>query len=120
MLLNCFWPNQIGFEQVFDNLTFKRMTALRNKIQSVVDHLPNYFRGRKFRGQKSFAIFAFFGYFSRKFLPRHNLNLKFAKVFAREITENSQLAKVFVSNFLRFFKFLRMTLIFSLLGYETF
>ena len=26
------------FEQVFDNLAFKRMTALRKKIQSVVDY----------------------------------------------------------------------------------
>ena len=27
----------MGFEQVFDNLTFKRITALRKKILSVVD-----------------------------------------------------------------------------------
>ena len=29
----------MGFEQFFDNLTFKRMDALRNQIQSVVDLL---------------------------------------------------------------------------------
>ena len=28
----------MGFEQVFDNLTFKHMTALRKKIQSVTDY----------------------------------------------------------------------------------
>ena len=28
----------MGFEQVFENLTFKRMTSLRKKIQSVVDY----------------------------------------------------------------------------------
>ena len=28
----------MGSEQVFDNLTFKHMTALRKKIQSVVDY----------------------------------------------------------------------------------
>ena len=48
------------------------------------------FAGRNFR---DFRIFWHF--FSRKFLPRHNLNSKFAKVFARQITENSRLAKVF-------------------------
>ena len=31
----------------------------------------------------------------RKFLPRHNQNSKFAKVFTHKITENSQHAKVF-------------------------
>ena len=30
-------PN--GLQHVFDNLTVKRMTALREKIQSVVDYL---------------------------------------------------------------------------------
>ena len=29
----------MGFEQVFDNLNFKHMTALRKKIQSIVDYL---------------------------------------------------------------------------------
>ena len=28
----------MGFGQVFDNLTFKRLTALRRKIQSVADY----------------------------------------------------------------------------------
>ena len=32
----------MGTEQVFDNLTFKNMTALRKKIQCVVDHFLNY------------------------------------------------------------------------------
>ena len=51
------------------------------------------FAGRKFRD------FRVFWHFSRKFLPRHNLKSKFAKVCAREIAENSRLAKVFLSNF---------------------
>ena len=45
--------------------------------------------GRKFRDVRVFL------HFSRKFLPRHNLNSEFAKVFAQEITENSRHAKVF-------------------------
>ena len=51
------------------------------------------FPGRKFR---DFCVFL---HFSRKFLARHNLNSKFAKVFAREITEDSQQAKVFSIQF---------------------
>ena len=54
------------------------------------------FAGRKFRD------FRVFWHFSRKFLPRHNLNSKFAKVFAREITGNSRLAKIFTIHFLSF------------------
>ena len=75
------------------------------------------FAARKFRD------FRVFWPFSQKFLPRHNLKSKFAtKVFAREITENSRIAKVFSIQFFRFFKFLRccslITPIFSLLGYK--
>ena len=33
------------FGQVFDNLTFKHMTALGEKIQSVIDYFLNYFFG---------------------------------------------------------------------------
>ena len=51
------------------------------------------FAGRKFRD------FRVFWYFSRKFLPRHNLKSNFAKVCAREITEKSRLAKVFSFQF---------------------
>ena len=40
--LNGIRANQMGFEQVFDNLTFKRIIALRKKIQSVVNYLFNY------------------------------------------------------------------------------
>ena len=29
----------MGFEQVFDNLTSKRMTAVKKKIHSVVDYI---------------------------------------------------------------------------------
>ena len=54
------------------------------------------FAGRKFRD------FRVFWHFSRKFLPRHNLNSKFAKVFAREITGNSRLAKIFTIPFFVF------------------
>ena len=32
----------MGFGQVCDNLTFKRMTPLRKKIQSVADHFLSY------------------------------------------------------------------------------
>ena len=41
------------------------------------------FAGRKFHN------FRIFWHFLQKFLPRHNLNSKFAKVSACEITENS-------------------------------
>ena len=54
------------------------------------------FAGRKFRD------FHIFWHFSQKFLPRHNLNSNLANVFARKIKENSQLAKVFSSQFLLF------------------
>ena len=30
------------FEQVFDNLTFKRIDALRKQIQSLVDYVLHY------------------------------------------------------------------------------
>ena len=36
--LSCVRANQMEFEQVLHNLTFKRMTALRIKIHSVVDY----------------------------------------------------------------------------------
>ena len=42
LFLRCFRANQMGFEQVFHTLTFKRMTALRKKIQSGVDYFFNY------------------------------------------------------------------------------
>ena len=74
------------------------------------------FAGRKFRD------FRVFWHFSRKFLPRHNLKSKFAKVCAREITENSRLAKVFSFQFFRFFNILRwcslINPIFGLLSYK--
>ena len=38
LFLNCFRANQVGFEQVSCSLTFKLLTALRNKIHSVVDY----------------------------------------------------------------------------------
>ena len=44
---------------------------------------------------RDFLDFRVFWHFSRKFLPKHNLNSKFAKVFTRDITENSKHAKVF-------------------------
>ena len=36
LFLNCFKPNQTGFEQVFDNLTFKRMDAFCFWIHAMV------------------------------------------------------------------------------------
>ena len=32
----------MGFEQVFDSLTFKHMDALRKQIQSLVDYVLNH------------------------------------------------------------------------------
>ena len=32
----------MGFEQVFDNLTFKHMDTLRKQIQSLVDYVLNH------------------------------------------------------------------------------
>ena len=43
LFLDCFWANQMGFEQVFDNLIFKHMDALRNQIQSLVDYVLNHY-----------------------------------------------------------------------------
>ena len=37
LFLNCFRANQVGFKQVFDNLTAKHMDALRKQIQSLTD-----------------------------------------------------------------------------------
>ena len=36
LLLNCSRANQMGFEQIFDNLTFKHMDDLRKQIQYLV------------------------------------------------------------------------------------
>ena len=41
IFLNCFKANIMGFEQVFDDLTFKPMDALRKQIQSLVDYFLN-------------------------------------------------------------------------------
>ena len=41
-LLVCFLGNQMGFEKVFDDLTFKRMVALRKMIYSPVDCSLSY------------------------------------------------------------------------------
>ena len=41
LLLNCSTANQMGFEQVFDNLTSNHMDALRKQIQSCVDYVLN-------------------------------------------------------------------------------
>ena len=32
----------MGCERVFDNLTFKRMDVLRQKVQSLIDYVLNY------------------------------------------------------------------------------
>ena len=37
LLFNCFRVNQMGFEQVFYDLTFKRMDGFSKQIQSLVD-----------------------------------------------------------------------------------
>ena len=37
-----FRANQVGFEQVFNNLTFKHMDALRKQIQSLADYILNH------------------------------------------------------------------------------
>ena len=34
-----FRANQMGFEQVFDNLTLEHMDALRKQVQSLVDYV---------------------------------------------------------------------------------
>ena len=39
LFLNCFRANQVGFKQVFDNLAFKHMDALRKQIPSLVDYV---------------------------------------------------------------------------------
>ena len=42
LLLNSFRANQLEFGQVFDNLTFKHMDALKERIQPLVDYVLNY------------------------------------------------------------------------------
>ena len=42
LFLICFKANQLGFEQVFDNRTFKYMAAFRKQIQSLVDYVLNH------------------------------------------------------------------------------
>ena len=42
LFLNCFRANQLGFEHVFDNLTFKYMDALRKQIQSLAHYVWNH------------------------------------------------------------------------------
>ena len=42
LFLNCFTANQMGLEQVFDNLTVKHMDALRKQIQSLLDNALNH------------------------------------------------------------------------------
>ena len=76
-----------------------------------------YFRGRKFCGQKVSRFLRFWPC-SRKFLPRKTS--KFAKVFACEITEDSQQAKVFSIHFFSFLQsFALLFLYHCLLGHET-
>ena len=41
LFLNCFRANQVGFKQVFDNLTVKHMDALRKQIQSLANYVLN-------------------------------------------------------------------------------
>ena len=45
LFLNCFRANQMGFKQVFDNLTVKLMDALRKQIQSLADYVLNHWFG---------------------------------------------------------------------------
>ena len=42
LFLNCFRAQQIGFEQVFDNLIFKHIDALRKQIQFLVDDVLSH------------------------------------------------------------------------------
>ena len=42
LFLNCFKANQMGFEQVFDNLTLELMDAFKKQIQSLVDYVLNH------------------------------------------------------------------------------
>ena len=37
-----FSVNQMGFEQVFDDLAFKHMDALRKQSQSLIDYVLNH------------------------------------------------------------------------------
>ena len=42
VVFQSFQENQMGFERLSENLIFKRLTALRKNIQSVVDYSFNY------------------------------------------------------------------------------
>ena len=67
-------------------------TVNKYRVSSFLNQL-RYLRGGNFFGQKVLQ-FSHFWHFSRKFLPRHNLNSKFVNVFAPKITENSQHVRV--------------------------
>ena len=42
LFLNCFRANQVGFKQIFDNLTVKHIDALKKQIQSLADYVLNH------------------------------------------------------------------------------
>ena len=42
LFLNCFRANQVGFKQLFNNLTVKHMDTLRKQIQSLTDYVLNH------------------------------------------------------------------------------
>ena len=42
VIFNCFRSSQVGFKQVFDNLTVKYNDALRKQIQSLADYVLNH------------------------------------------------------------------------------
>ena len=42
VIVYCFRETQIGFEQVFDNVTFKHIDTLRKQIQSLIDYVLNH------------------------------------------------------------------------------
>ena len=55
LFLNCFRAHQMGFEQVFDNVTVNRMDALREQFQSLVNYVLS--RERRRRGRRNALMF---------------------------------------------------------------
>ena len=99
-------------------------TSLLNKSTAIVItvQLSSTLGAETFADRK-FRDFRVFWHFSRKFLPRHNLNSNSRKFLLANLQKILDSRKFFLSNFFRFFKFLRccslITPIFSLLGNKT-
>ena len=111
-ILAKFLCNRVYFWTFFYATGYRVLSGLpHTPVTSLVKYPPggicynrtwDYTLGAETFAGRNFRDFRVFWHFSRKFLPRHNLNSKFAKVFACEITGNSRLVKIFTIPFFVF------------------